>query len=180
MHAVGARHVNDPEWASSCSTLYRGDRNPESSVAEDAWNNRNPDIIALAYSVDSLWRNRNEFLSGREAIVAFLRRKWALWQSIGMGSMNLDDSAIRQPWRAVMGRGPGTMLSRESHNCNLPHRFSLCISGNSTNCAGVFGRPDASRVSGYPPPRTQPSRRRSVSFGCERSNLWPRNCLGNC
>jgi len=45
--------------------------------AEDAWNSRDPERVALAYTVDSRWRNRAEFLSGREEIVAFLRRKWA-------------------------------------------------------------------------------------------------------
>ncbi len=46
-------------------------------MAEDAWNSRDPERIALAYSVDSEWRNRSEFLRGREEIKAFLRRKWA-------------------------------------------------------------------------------------------------------
>ena len=45
--------------------------------AEDAWNNRNPEAVSLAYSADSTWRNRNEFLRGREQIVAFLQRKWS-------------------------------------------------------------------------------------------------------
>ena len=46
-------------------------------LAEDAWNSRDPERVALAYSPDSEWRNRTEFLSGRSAIVAFLKRKWA-------------------------------------------------------------------------------------------------------
>ncbi len=46
-------------------------------LAEDAWNGRDPARVALAYTVDSQWRNRAEFLQGREAIVAFLARKWA-------------------------------------------------------------------------------------------------------
>lgn len=45
-------------------------------MAEDAWNTRDPDHVALAYTPDSQWRNRSEFLSGREDIKAFLRRKW--------------------------------------------------------------------------------------------------------
>jgi nuclear transport factor 2 (NTF2) superfamily protein len=45
--------------------------------AEDAWNSRDPERVALAYSVDSEWRNRTEFLRGREEIKAFLCRKWA-------------------------------------------------------------------------------------------------------
>jgi nuclear transport factor 2 (NTF2) superfamily protein len=46
-------------------------------AAEDAWNSRDPERVALAYTIDSEWRNRDEFFQGREAIVAFLRRKWA-------------------------------------------------------------------------------------------------------
>ncbi|MCS6290498.1 MAG: nuclear transport factor 2 family protein [Nitrospira sp.] len=45
-------------------------------MAEDAWNTRNPETVSLAYSANSQWRNRSEFLTGREAIVNFLRRKW--------------------------------------------------------------------------------------------------------
>lgn len=45
-------------------------------IAEDAWNTRNPELVALAYTSDSVWRNRSEFLSGREAIVQLLTRKW--------------------------------------------------------------------------------------------------------
>jgi len=46
-------------------------------AAEDAWNTRNPDKVALAYTEDSQWRNRSEFSSGRYAIREFLKRKWA-------------------------------------------------------------------------------------------------------
>jgi uncharacterized protein len=46
-------------------------------AAEDAWNTRDPDRVALAYTEDSQWRNRDEFLSGRDEIRAFLTRKWA-------------------------------------------------------------------------------------------------------
>ena len=45
-------------------------------MAEDAWNSRDPGRVALAYTVDSRWRNRTEFIEGREAIEAFLTRKW--------------------------------------------------------------------------------------------------------
>ena len=45
--------------------------------AEDAWNSRNPEVVAQAYSENSRWRNRDEFFIGREAIKAFLTRKWA-------------------------------------------------------------------------------------------------------
>ena len=46
-------------------------------AAEDAWNSRDPDRVVLAYTPDSEWRNRTEFLRGREEIRAFLQRKWA-------------------------------------------------------------------------------------------------------
>jgi nuclear transport factor 2 (NTF2) superfamily protein len=45
--------------------------------AEDAWNTRDPERVSLAYTEDSQWRNRDEFFQGREAIVEFLKRKWA-------------------------------------------------------------------------------------------------------
>jgi uncharacterized protein len=45
-------------------------------LAEDAWNTRDPERVALAYTEDSEWRNRNEFFRGREEIVKFLTRKW--------------------------------------------------------------------------------------------------------
>ena len=46
-------------------------------AAEDAWNSRDPERVALSYTPDSEWRNRAEFVRGREEIKAFLRRKWA-------------------------------------------------------------------------------------------------------
>jgi uncharacterized protein len=44
--------------------------------AEDAWNSRDPQKVALAYSVDSRWRNRSQFINGRDEIIAFLTSKW--------------------------------------------------------------------------------------------------------
>jgi uncharacterized protein len=48
-------------------------------AAQDAWNTRDPEIVALAYSPDAAWRNRTEFFTGRAAIKGFLRRTWA-WE----------------------------------------------------------------------------------------------------
>ena len=45
-------------------------------LAEDAWNSRDPDRVSLAYTIDSKWRNRAEFINGREAIIQFLTHKW--------------------------------------------------------------------------------------------------------
>ena len=58
-------------------------------LAEDAWNSRDPARVALAYTEDSRWRNRSEFLQGREAIQAFLVRKWA---------KELDYRLIKEVW----------------------------------------------------------------------------------
>jgi nuclear transport factor 2 (NTF2) superfamily protein len=45
-------------------------------LAENAWNTRNPEIICEAYTIDTEWRNRTEFINGREAVKEFLKRKW--------------------------------------------------------------------------------------------------------
>jgi nuclear transport factor 2 (NTF2) superfamily protein len=58
-------------------------------AAEDAWNSRDSERVALAYTEDSVWRNRAEFLTGRNDIVAFLRRKWA---------RELDYRLIKEVW----------------------------------------------------------------------------------
>lgn len=57
--------------------------------AEDAWNTRDPERVAGAYTEDSRWRNRCEFFSGRAAIVAFLRRKW---------ECELDYKLVKELW----------------------------------------------------------------------------------
>src|SRR2546423_15135999 len=85
-------------------------------VAQDAWNTRDPDRVVLAYTEDSQWRNRDEFFTGREAIRAFLQRKWqreleyrlrkALWAFTGnhISGRFEDESHDRDgPW----GRRPG-------------------------------------------------------------------------
>ncbi|MGW0908409.1 nuclear transport factor 2 family protein [Streptomyces sp. NPDC002853] len=58
-------------------------------LAEDGWNSRDPEKVALAYSEDSRWRNRAEFVTGREAIAAFLSRKW---------DRELDYRLIKELW----------------------------------------------------------------------------------
>ena len=58
-------------------------------MAEDAWNTRNPEKVSLAYTKDSVWRNRAEFLTGREEIRQFLTRKWA---------KELDYRLIKELW----------------------------------------------------------------------------------
>ena len=58
-------------------------------LAEDAWNTRDPEKVALAYTEDSIWRNRAEFFAGREKIVQFLTRKW---------NKELDYRLIKELW----------------------------------------------------------------------------------
>jgi uncharacterized protein len=58
-------------------------------LAEDAWNGRDAQKVALAYTPDSIWRNRAEFFRGREAIIEFLKRKWA---------RELDYRLIKELW----------------------------------------------------------------------------------
>lgn len=58
-------------------------------MAEDAWNSRDPARVALAYTAQSQWRNRSEFLQGRDAIEAFLTRKWA---------RELDYRLVKELW----------------------------------------------------------------------------------
>ena len=64
-------------------------------LAEDGWNSRDPQKVALAYTVDSYWRNRAEFLQGREAIVGFLRRKW---------QRELDYRLVKELWAFAENR----------------------------------------------------------------------------
>ncbi|MEG8027625.1 nuclear transport factor 2 family protein [Sphingomonas aerolata] len=58
-------------------------------MAEDAWNSRDPEKVSLAYTPDSVWRNRGEFLTGRDAIVGLLTRKW---------TKELDYRVIKEVW----------------------------------------------------------------------------------
>ena len=58
-------------------------------IAEDGWNTRDPEKVALAYAIDSRWRNRSEFIRGRAEIIAFLSRKWV---------RELDYRLIKELW----------------------------------------------------------------------------------
>ena len=74
--------------------------------AEDAWNTRDPQRVALAYSEDSFWRNRSEFIRGRREIVAFLKRKW---------SRELDYRLIKELW-TFAGNRIAVRFAYESHD----------------------------------------------------------------
>jgi len=76
--------------------------------AEDAWNTREPERVALAYTEDSKWRNRSEFFSGRAAIVEFLKRKWA---------KELDYRLIKEVW-AFTGNRIAVRFAYEWHDAS--------------------------------------------------------------
>src|SRR3974390_1779027 len=75
-------------------------------MAEDAWNSRDPERVALAYTPDSRWRNRAEFVHGRQEIVAFLKRK---------GSRELDYRLIKELW-SFDGNRIAVRFAYESHD----------------------------------------------------------------
>lgn len=75
-------------------------------LAEDGWNGRNPAKVVLAYTPDSTWRNRAEFLQGREEIEAFLTRKWA---------RELDYRLIKELW-AFAGNRIAVRYAYEYHD----------------------------------------------------------------
>jgi uncharacterized protein len=79
-------------------------------LAEDGWNTRDPGKVALAYAVDSRWRNRSEFVNGRNEIIAFLSRKWA---------KELDYRLIKELW-AFTG-----------------NRIAVLTSGTTIRAAGI-------------------------------------------
>jgi uncharacterized protein len=85
-------------------------------LAEDAWNSRDPEKVALAYSIDSRWRNRAEFVNGRNEILAFLARKWA---------RELDYRLIKELWAVTENR--------------IAVRFAYEWHDDSGNCFRSYG-----------------------------------------
>jgi uncharacterized protein len=77
-------------------------------LAEDAWNSRNPEKVALGYTLDCRWRNRSEFPTGRAEIVAFLTRKW---------QRELDYRLIKELW-AFDGNRIAVRFAYESHDAD--------------------------------------------------------------
>jgi nuclear transport factor 2 (NTF2) superfamily protein len=75
-------------------------------LAEDGWNSRDPEEVSLAYSIDSAWRNRSEFVTGRAEVVAFLTRKW---------TRELDYRLIKELW-AFDGNRIAVRFAYECHD----------------------------------------------------------------
>jgi len=98
MSMIESRPPLPPFDASSAALKVR--------LAEDAWNSRDIERVAQAYSLDSQWRNRAEMLQGREAIIAFLQRKWAT---------ELEYRLIKELW-AVNGQRIAVRFAYEWHD----------------------------------------------------------------
>ena len=77
-------------------------------MAEDAWNSRDPDKVALAYTPDSQWRNRTDFITGRAEIIAFLSAKWA---------RELEYRLIKEVW-AFHEKRIAVRFAYESHDAD--------------------------------------------------------------
>ena len=103
-------------------------------LAEDAWNSREPARVALAYTADSHWRNRAEFIHGRAAIVAFLERKWA---------RELDYRLVKELW-ACDGARIAVRFAYEWHDDSGQWFRSYGNENWEFNAAGLMQRRIAS------------------------------------
>ena len=101
---VGA--VSEPERRPPVPPFTEETARQKVQAAEDAWNTCDPERVALAYTVDSQWRNRDEFFTGRDAIVDFLRRKW---------SRELDYRLRKELW-CFTGNRISVRFEYESHD----------------------------------------------------------------
>lgn len=103
-------------------------------MAEDAWNSRDPARVALAYTPDSRWRNRSDFLQGRAEIEAFLTRKWA---------RELDYRLIKEVW-AFHGDRIAVRFAYEWHDANGQWFRSYGNENWEFDAAGLMARRHAS------------------------------------
>jgi nuclear transport factor 2 (NTF2) superfamily protein len=114
-------------------------------LAEDGWNSRDPEKVSLAYTPDSRWRNRAEFVNGRPEIVAFLTRKW---------TRELDHRLIKELWAFTGNR----IAVRFAYEWRWSARTHGVRSGSATTAPNTSGSATASRRICS---RTSPSRRAS-------------------
>ena len=103
-------------------------------LAEDAWNSRDPARVALAYTEDSWWRNRSEFLQGRAAIEALLRRKW---------ERELEYRLIKEVW-AFTGDRIAVRFAYEWHDAAGAWRRSYGNEQWAFDPSGLMRRREAS------------------------------------
>jgi nuclear transport factor 2 (NTF2) superfamily protein len=119
-------------------------------MAEDAWNSRDPERVALAYTPNSSWRNRAEFIRGRDAIVAFLERKWA---------RELDYRLIKEVWAW--------------HSTRIAVRFAYEYHDDSGNWFRAYGNENWEfDEAGLMARRIASINELSISLA-ERKFLWP-------
>src|SRR5262245_9349004 len=100
------RKESDPEARPPLPPFTRESAILKVRLAEDGWNSRDPERVSLAYSPRSRWRNRAEFLTGRDEIVAFLRRKW---------DRELDYRLVKELW-AFEGHRIAVRFAYEWHD----------------------------------------------------------------
>ena len=93
-------------------------------LAENGWNSRDPEKVALAYAIDSRWRNRSEFINGRNEIIAFLSRKWA---------KELDYRLVKELW-AFTGNRIAVRFAYEWHD-DSGHSYRSYGNENWASCA---------------------------------------------
>lgn len=103
-------------------------------LAEDAWNSRDPERVALGYTEDSRWRNRAEFINGRKEIIAFLKRKWA---------RELDYRLTKEVW-AFAGDRIAVRFAYEWHDDSGQWFRSYGNENWEFNAQGVMARRHAS------------------------------------
>ena len=107
-------------------------------MAEDAWNTRNPERVSLAYTPDSKWRNRSEFLSGRVEIVQFLTRKWIreldyrLIKELWAFRENRIAVRFAYEWHAALV-GSGDSFEVPAHLFSLPDRNARHFHARAVN-----------------------------------------------
>jgi len=97
-------------------------------LAEDGWNTRDPAKVALAYAIDSRWRNRSEFINGRSEIIAFLSRKW---------SRELDYRLIKEMW-AFTGNRIAVRFAYEWHDDSAHWYRSIAMRTGSSMTTGSW------------------------------------------
>jgi nuclear transport factor 2 (NTF2) superfamily protein len=95
-------------------------------AAEAAWNTRGPARVALAYTIDSVWRNRSEFFQGRAAIEAFLARKW---------NRELDYRLIKEVWTFARTASQYGSLTNGTTTAAIGSVAVATRTGNSTSMA---------------------------------------------
>ena len=129
-------------------------------AAEDAWNTRDPHHVSLAYTPDSLWRNRDQFITGREAIVEFLTAKWqreidyALRKSLWGFRENRMAVRFQYEWHDASGqwyRSYGNELWEFDDNGLMRRREASINDAPITEAdRRIFGpRPDSDRGPGH-------------------------------